>query len=47
MIGPVLAASRLTTGGITFMLLAWGGITGLAVFCFYRLITTRERRPSR
>jgi hypothetical protein len=46
-IGPVLAASRLTAGGITFLLLAWGGITGLTVFCFYRLIPTRERRPSR
>lgn len=44
---PGAVSSTLTGAGLTFMLLAWGGITGFTVFCFYRLIRTKERRPSR
>ena len=36
--------SGLTAGGIAFLLLAWGGIIGLTVFCFYRIFQTQGRK---
>ncbi len=34
----------LTTGGAIFLMLAWSGILGLTIFCFYRVFSTRDRR---
>ncbi len=33
----------LTTGGAIFITLAWSGILGLTIFCFYRVFSTRDR----
>ena len=38
------AAGGLTLGGMAFLILACGGITGLTVWCFYRILETRERK---
>ena len=38
------AAGGLTLGGLGFLLLAWGGITVLTVWCFYRILATRDRK---
>jgi hypothetical protein len=46
-VNPGAVPTSLTAGGLAFMLLAWGGITGLTVFCFYKLFRTQERRPPR
>ncbi len=35
--------SGLTAGGIAFLALAWGGITAVTVFCFYKILRTRDR----
>ena len=34
----------LTTGGAIFLTLAWSGILGFTIFCFYRVFSTRDRR---
>ncbi len=33
----------LTSGGVVFLLLAWGGIFALTLFCFYKLFKTQGR----
>ncbi|MCZ6695118.1 MAG: hypothetical protein O7A63_01135 [Acidobacteria bacterium] len=43
MIG-VAGPAGLTTGGAIFITLAWGGILGLTIFCFYRIFSTRDRQ---
>lgn len=41
---PAAGAGGLTPGGWTFLALAWGGILGSTLYCFYRLLRTRDRR---
>ncbi len=38
------ASTGLTVGGTIFLTLAWGGILGLSIFCFYRVFSSRDRR---
>jgi hypothetical protein len=41
---PSGAAAGLSAGGIVFMLLAWGGIIGVTLYCFYKLLKTKDRK---
>jgi hypothetical protein len=34
---------ELTTGGIIFLSLAWGGITLLTVYCFIKVIKSEKK----
>ncbi len=34
----------LTTGGIIFLSIAWGAITILTVFCFYKVIKSERKK---
>lgn len=36
-------AGGLSAGGWLFLLLAFGGILGVTLYCFYRLLKTRDR----
>ncbi len=38
------AVTGLTAGGVVFMVLAWGGIIGVTLYCFYKLLKTEERK---
>ena len=38
-------ATGLNTGGWLFLVLAWGVIVGVTVYCFYRLFQTQDRPP--
>lgn len=40
-----IPATGLTAGGWLFLVLAWGVIIGVAVFCFRRLFQTQDRPP--
>lgn len=40
----VTIQAGLTIGGAIFITLAWSGILGLTIFCFYRVFTTRDRQ---
>jgi hypothetical protein len=37
------AAGGLTPGGLAFLILAWGGISALTVYCFYKVLKTQGR----
>ena len=41
---PSGAEAGLSAGGIVFMLLAWGGIIGVTLYCFYKLLKTQDRK---
>ena len=36
------AAAELTTGGLLFMVLSWGAIVALCVFCFAKILKNRD-----
>jgi hypothetical protein len=36
---------RMTGGGWTFLVCAWGGIAIFTGLCVYRLLRTQDRRP--
>ena len=38
-------STGLTAGGWLFLVLAWGVIVGVTVYCFYRLFQTQDRPP--
>ena len=40
-----LPATGLTAGGWLFLVIAWGVIIGVTVYCFRRLFQTQDRPP--
>ncbi len=40
-----IPTTGLTAGGWLFLVLAWGVIFGVTVFCFHRLFQTQDRPP--
>ncbi|MGH9749658.1 MAG: hypothetical protein ACRD6R_07025 [Candidatus Polarisedimenticolia bacterium] len=37
-------AAGLTGGGVLFMFLAWGSITLLTIWCFYRILLVQGKK---
>lgn len=37
-------ATGLTAGGVLFMFLAWGSISILTIWCFYRILLVRGKK---
>lgn len=33
----------LTTGGLIFLILAWGSVTLLTVYCFYKVLKSEKK----
>lgn len=34
----------LTTGGIIFLTLAWGSVTSLTIYCFYKVMKSEKKQ---